>query len=82
MQISCKTFHKTSDVVGEVEITILKSSDPFFGGTIKRIKMVYKKNDKQVTRTFDTDECGRIKFTNACEKIGIAADGILAQIYY
>lgn len=81
MQISTKTFHKTSDVVGDVEITIIKSSDPFFGGTIKRIKMGYKKNDKQVTRTFDTDECGRIKFTNACEKIGIAADGILAQIY-
>lgn len=82
MQISCKTFHRTSDVVGEVEITILKSSDPFFGGTIKRIKMGYKKNDKQVARTFDTDECGRIKFTNACEKIGIAADSILAKIYY
>ena len=81
MQISCKTFHKTSDVVGDVEITIIKSSDSFFGGTTKRIKMGYKKNDKQVTRTFDTDECGRIKFTNACEKIGIAADGILAQIY-
>ena len=76
MEISTKTFHKTSDVVGEVEITILKSSDPFFGGTIKRIKMGYKKNGKQVTRTFDTDEGGRIKFTNACEKIGIAADGI------
>ena len=81
MEISAKTFHKTSDVVGEVEITILKSSDPFFGGTIKRIKMSYKKNDKQVTRTFDTDECGRIKFTNACEKISIAADSILAKIY-
>ena len=81
MQISCKTFHKTSDVVGDVEITIIKSSDPFFGGTIKRIKMNYRKNDKQVTRAFDTDECCRIKFTNACEKIGIAADGILAQIY-
>lgn len=81
MQISYKTFHKTSDIVGDVEINIIKSSDPFFGGTIKRIKMGYKKNDKQVTRTFDTDECGRIKFTNACKKIGIAADGILAQIY-
>ena len=81
MQISGKTLHRTSDVVGDVEITIIKSSDPFFGGTIKRIKMCYRKNDKQVTRTFDTDECGRIKFTNACEKIGIAADGILAQIY-
>lgn len=81
MQISCKTFHRISDVVGDVEITIIKSSDPFFGGTIKRIKMGYKRNDKQVTRTFDTDECGRIKFTNACEKIGITADSILAQIY-
>lgn len=81
MQINCKTFHKTSDVVGDVEINIIKSSDPFFGGIIKRIKISYKKNDKQVTRTFDTDECGRIKFTYACERIGIAADGILAQIY-
>lgn len=81
MEISCRALHKTSDVVGDVEINIIKSSDPFFGGTIKRIKMGYKKNDKQVTRTFDTDECGRIKFTNACEKIGITADGILAQIY-
>ena len=81
MQISCKTLHRTSDVVGDVEINIIKSSDSFFGGTIKRIKMGYKKNGKQVTRTFDTDECGRIKFTNACEKIGIAADGILAKIY-
>lgn len=82
MEIGYKTFHKTSDVVGEVEITILKSSDPFFGGTIKRIKMGYTKNGRQVSRAFDTDECGRIKFTNACDKIGIAADGILAQIYY
>ena len=82
MEISAKTFHKTSDVVGEVEITILKSSDPFFGGTIKRIKMDYTKNGRKVSRTFDTDECGRIKFTNACEKIGIAADSILARIYY
>lgn len=81
MEISAKTFRKTSDVVGDVEITIIKSSDPFFGGTIKRIKMGYKKNGKQVTRTFDTDECGRIKFTNACEKIGITADSILAKIY-
>lgn len=81
MQISCKTFHRTSDVVGDVEINIIKSSDPLFGGTIKRIKMVYKKNGKQVTRTFDTGECGRIKFTYACERIGIAADSILAKIY-
>lgn len=80
MQISCKTLHRTSDMVGDVEINIIKSSDSFFGA-IKYIKMAYKKNGRQVTRSFDTDECGRIKFTNACEKIGIAADGILAQIY-
>lgn len=78
MRIISKRVIRTSDVVGEVTFDIIRVTD-FFAST-KRIKMCYTKNGRKVTRSFDTDECGRIKFTNACEKLGISSDYILVEV--
>ena len=81
MRIAFNTYRKVSPEVGEVEFVIRKVTDDFFGGSYKDIKMSYMKNDRKVSRTFIIDECGRIKFKNACKKLGIAADYILAQVF-
>lgn len=79
MRIISKRVIKTSDVVGEVTFDIIRVKSEFFGST-KMIKMYYTKNGRKVTRSFDVDECGRIKFTNACDKLGISSDYILVEV--
>lgn len=79
MRIISKRVIKTSDMVGEVTFDIIRVKSEFFGAT-KMIKMCYTKNGRKVTRSFDTDECGRIKFTNACEKLSISSDYILVEV--
>lgn len=81
MQINFGTYHKTSSVVGEVEFVIQKVTDTLFGGSFKQILMSYEKNGRKVNRKFTMDECGRIQFRNACTKLDISADGILAKVY-
>ena len=79
MRIMSKRIIKTSEAVGEVTFDIIRATSEFFGST-KMIKMYYTKNGRKVTRSFEMDECGRIKFTNACEKLGISADYILVEV--
>lgn len=79
MRIMSKRVVKTSEVVGEVTFDTIRATSEFFGST-KMIKMYYTKNSRKVTRSFEMDECGRIKFTNACEKLGISADYILVEV--
>lgn len=81
MQINFATYRKTSSVVGEVEFVVRKTTDSIFGGSYKDIVMSYKKNNRTVKRTFIMDECGRIQFKNACAKLDISADYILAKVY-
>ena len=81
MTINFSTYRKESPVVGEVEFVVRKVPDSIFGGSYKDIVMSYKKNNRTVRRTFIMDECGRIKFKNACEKLLIASDSILAEVY-
>ena len=67
-----KTCTKSSPVVGDVTVWVRRITCELLGGSYKDIHMEYTKNNRKVSRTFEMDTCGRLKFRSACTKLELS----------